>query len=266
MTATLGVDWSGAADAGRKIAAARLVWTGARARLDWLTRPFGKAGPAEVAAKFAGWLDSTAVAVAGLDFCFDLAAESMPAGAPRTGPRDLGRFVADHYPTPERFRDAAKPERRRLTDRLTSAPFAPTNWRMYRQTYWGLRALADTNWPVPPWDAPGPRTLVEILPAAVARGLVGRRAYKGKTAAALAGRAALLAALGGRYGLAPDAAAREGLLSDAGGDSIDAVLGAVAAWHALRSGFATGVDDLNGEGWIYAPPVGESPGMSGPGL
>ena len=251
--ATLGVDWSGAADAGRKIAAARLVWAGDRARLDWLVFPFGKIGPAEVAARFAGWLDSTDVAVAGLDFCFDLAAESMPAGAPRTGPRDFGRFVAANYPTPELFRAAVQPERRRLTDRLTSAPFAPTNWRMYRQTYWGLRALAGVTWPVPPWDDPGPRTLVEILPASVARSLVGRLAYKGGTDAARAGRAAILAALGERYRFEADASQSAQLLGDPGGDSLDAVLGAVGAWHARRVNFATGAKDLRGEGWIYAP-------------
>ena len=55
---------------------------------------------------------------------------------------------------------------------------------MYRQTFWGLLALAGTEEAVPPWRVDGKRHVVEVLPAQVLRLVRSGCRYKGRDAAA----------------------------------------------------------------------------------
>jgi hypothetical protein len=72
----LGVDWSGARAARRKIWVARLVVDGAMASVESVRRPFAalRRGRgitiAEIADEFVPWLGQQSFNVAGLDFCF----------------------------------------------------------------------------------------------------------------------------------------------------------------------------------------------------
>ena len=182
----LGIDWSGAAKAGKKVWAARIEFGGtAGSRLTFVQRPFShKPKAADVAADFAGWLQTQRLDVAGLDFCFGVSREHALEGMLTDGPSTLGPWLAKHYPTPERFKVALGREIKRKTDRDRNSPFAPTNLRMYRQTYWGIRALSGVR-PILPWNPVGPRAVVEILPAHIVSKLCPRCRYKGRTQEAM---------------------------------------------------------------------------------
>ena len=82
-------------------------------------------------------------------------------------PSAVGRALIS-YRDPELFKAEAGRELARETDYVCRSPFRPTNLRMYRQTFWGLRALARIDNPTPPWSF-GEGAVIEILPADVAR-------------------------------------------------------------------------------------------------
>jgi hypothetical protein len=124
-TVALGVDWSGGKKAHRKIWAAQLSCRGDHAVVECLERPFLKRlqrpfGPStiqRIAADFAPWLDEKDFEVAGLDFCFGLAAEQMKQlRLPLGGPSAVGSALAS-FSSADAFRSGAAPERSRETDR-----------------------------------------------------------------------------------------------------------------------------------------------------
>jgi hypothetical protein len=251
----LGVDWSGSAEAGKKVWAAQIAFGRTAARLDRLWRPFVGFDAAGVAGHFAAWLAAESFDVAGLDFCFGLAAGHSVPGMPRGGPVALGGWLS-RFADPAAFKAAFGRERKRETDRLRRSPFAPTNLRMFRQTYWGVRALAGVGLPILPWSGPNPRAVIEVLPAHVAATLCAACRYKGRTPQAREERKRLLAALAGGCRLAVTEQDEEAILGDAEGDALDAVLAAVAAGAARHGGYA-GVPQHaagSGEGWIYSIP------------
>jgi hypothetical protein len=251
----LGVDWSGSAEAGKKVWAAGIAFDQHGARLDRLWRPFIGLDAAGVAGRFAAWLAAEGSDVAGLDFCFGLAAGHAVPGLPVGGPTALGPWVA-RFAGPVEFKAALGQERKRETDRLRRSPFAPTNLRMFRQTYWGLRALAGVGLPILPWSGAAPRAVVEVLPAHVVSALCPGCRYKGRTPQATAERQRLLAALAGACRLGVPQQDEQAILGDAEGDALDAVLAAVAAAAAWHGGYA-GVPSnaaSSGEGWIYSVP------------
>ncbi len=262
MSVALGLDWSGAQDPGRKIWAAWVELphpnggsspdAQAGATLLELRRPFaGLRSPRAVAEGFGQWLGEQEFDVAGLDFCFGLHASHMAAlGLPQTGPAAAGAALLQSFAQPDAFKAAVGGELRRQTDRRCRAPFAPTNWRMYRQTFWGLAALAGVPGPFPPWDPPGPRSVVEVLPALLARKLCPGVPYKAREPA---GRERLLSELERRLGLRLSCEQRAQLIADTQGDAIDAVLAALTAGAVLATGFEGAPEDAqqSGEGWIY---------------
>jgi hypothetical protein len=249
------VDWSGSAHAGRKIWAARVAFHRTGARLVRLWQPFLGLDAAGVAGCFSDWLTGQEFDVAGLDFCFGLSSEHRVPGLPAGGPAALGAWVS-RFVRPEDFKAALGQERKRETDRLMRAPFAPTNLRMFRQTYWGLRALASVRLPIPPWDEPARRAVVEVLPAHVVSVLCRGSRYKGAGTQARSQRQRLLVVLARdcRLGISPRD--EEIMLDDSEGDALDAVLAAVAAGGAWQSGL-NGVPlqaAASSEGWIYSIP------------
>ncbi|MCC5828340.1 MAG: DUF429 domain-containing protein [Phycisphaeraceae bacterium] len=252
----LGVDWSGAQNAGNKIWAAMLC-SDARgvAELKWITRPFDGRSAAEVAGRFAQWLTEQDFHVAGLDFCFGLSIQHDVAEVPADGPAVLGAWLADRYPNPDVFRKAFTPEIRRRTDRAMRSPFAPTNLRMFRQTYWGIRALTGIQMQIPPWNGVGDadkRSVVEVLPAHVARQFIPGIPYKGPSEAASQNRKLLLQGLVERYRLIITTNDKNLIIGDAEGDAMDALMAAIAAGAALESGFEGAPLGLVQEGWIYS--------------
>lgn len=148
---------------------------------------------------------------------------------------------------PRYFREAAGPEAKRQVDQRNRAPFAPTNLRMFRQTWLGLCALGETNAVFPPWQPAeeGRLAVVEVLPAQVARAL-GGGTYKGRDA--VAARAALLDAAKHRCGLQVPEELERQILADAEGDALDAVFAALAAASAWATGFRA---PSSPEGFIF---------------
>ena len=246
----LGVDWSGAQRAGDNGA------DGERPQLVSLERPFPGAAPIEVAEQFSAWLDEQEFSVAGLDFCFGVSQNHVREVPGRQGgPAEVGARVGDNFATPEDFKRALGPEQRRTTDRQRNAPFAPTNLRMFRQTYWGLRSLAGLQTPILPWGLrTAKKVVIEVLPAHVASAICPGCRYKGPTEIAAAGRRQLVQAIAEEFGL--HAADHQGTLqNDAEGDALDAVLAALAARAAFATGFEIDdehVDNAVAEGWIYS--------------
>ncbi|HET7856042.1 MAG TPA: hypothetical protein VFL41_06250 [Gaiellaceae bacterium] len=229
MSIALGVDWSGGRAARRKIWAARIDLE-QRALLR-LWRPFSDCrGPEQVAASVSRWLDEQRFDVAGFDFCFGLAAAQLEqCDLPVEGPVALGQALTVRYEGADDFKQAVAPERRRATDIVRRTTLAPTNLRMYRLTYWGLRALASVEAPMPPWSF-GEGSVVEVFPGHVRR------------------------AIGGNFGLRIAPADRAAIARDHEGDARDAVLAALAAGASFENSFAGTPADAasSGEGWIYS--------------
>jgi hypothetical protein len=208
-----------------------------------------------VAAALGPWLAERAFDAAGFDFCFGLArAHLARLRLPTHGPRALGRAIAARFQTEKAFQESVGREARRATDGHARSPFAPTNLRMYRQTYWGLLAMAAVDAPVAPWRTSGPRIIAEVLPRSVASWLGFRGSYKERDPASASARVALLDLVAASTGLRLGAGHRDVVAGDAEGDALDAILAALAAASAASSGFTGAPPDAasSGEGWIYS--------------
>ncbi|MFY2564343.1 DUF429 domain-containing protein [Corallococcus terminator] len=249
----VGVDWSGAVHAHRKVWAATLSFKGGQGRLQCLQRPFSSKGAQTVSEGLGPWLSAQETDVAGLDFCFSLEASQLASlGLPVAGPRELGQAIGAMFTSAEAFKAAVGPEKKRVTDAECAAPFAPTNLRMYKQTYWGLRALGTCRGSFPPWStSPGP-AVVEVLPAEVVRWLGLPKTYKGRGFEERR-REILRRVRASTDLIIPDSDLLT-MVSDADGDALDALLAALSAASAWASGF-TGAPPTaasTGEGWIYS--------------
>jgi hypothetical protein len=252
----IGIDWSGARHAGRKILVAELRFVPHGARLEKLERPFAADTFPDITDRVAGYLERIDFEAAGLDFCFALA----PADAEFSGrhPAEAARILTERY-DPHSFRTRYGPERRRTTDTAVKAPFAPTNLRMFRQTYWGIRTLgvlAAASFPIVPWEPWQRRALAEVLPAHLAVQLIGRVPYKGRDERS--NRALLMSRLCELVRLELGAGHHERLVADPSGDGIDALLAAVTA------GAASVQTDRHprtspSDGWIYTADLAPSP-------
>jgi hypothetical protein len=270
----LGLDFSGARDAGRRIWLAEAVAVPDALRVTRLRRgeSLPGAGPGREAclAALAAHLRSLGFHAAGLDFPFSLHRSLVPEP-------DLPAFVAAfaaRYPDAGAFRAACRAagkergggrgdERalRRRCDEEARTPFAPHNLRVYRQTFHGMRdllaPLLAAGARVLPVQAPAGEApwLLETCPASALKRAGRYRPYKGRSAALRAERRSILRWLTGE-GLAP---ARPNLsalaVDDPGGDALDALLCAWIAWRAV-----TGRDALlpplapehRVEGYVYA--------------
>lgn len=253
----VGIDWSGGANAGKKIWAAYIAASGDGLVLEDVHRPFHEIPDrASVRARFADWVTRTSATAFGFDFCFGVSRRQLPAlraalGAafrPKASPVELGALIAKHFPTAEAFRAACGPEAKRDTDKLRRSPFAPTNLRMYRQTWFGLSCLGTlSEQAVPPWSM-GERAIVEVLPALLARGFKVR-SYKGESLDARAARETLLDEIQARMAITK--MQRAMLVEDTEADAIDAVLAALAVAAAHSSGFGGAPPSALDEGWIF---------------
>jgi len=270
----VGVDWSGARDAWSKIWGATLTFDAdAKPTLVALVRPL--AADATDPTKLVDWVHAQSFDVAGFDFCFGVATEQLArldraigsrfSSAPEVRPNEIGALLTSRSKAmdADAFRSASAPEGHRVTDERMQSPFRPTNLRMYRQTYWGLRllgSLQSERYAFVPWDVPSPGkpVVVEVLPRNVVRWLVPDAAsYKAENVvdrpACLSTRMEILRDVKEATRLRFDEKQSRAIADDHEGDALDAVLAALAAAHALASGFPR-PDDLAAarrEGWIY---------------
>src|SRR5262245_41608999 len=136
----LGVDFSGASDAGRKIwvAEGRLDGHGALELVSCMAAidlPGGGRTPAEAVSALTRHIAGLGVARVGCDFPFSLPRDLVGAPSWRSfALRYAADFAdADTFRTLMRSRHNAA-EHKRMTDRIAKTPFNSYNLRLYRQT------------------------------------------------------------------------------------------------------------------------------------
>lgn len=238
-----GVDFSGAQDAGRKLWITEGRSAGGRLYIESCAsiaqRFGGVTAPAESCAALVAFLRRLGAAAVGCDFPFSLPKAMI-------GQRYWPAFVAGfarRYPTAEALHQAGrrgKREPRRACDAAAKTPFAPTNLRLYRQTWRGIRdvlapLVAAGAARVPPFQTlrPGVPWLLECCPASALKCLgMHQPPYKGSGQARTARRAAILRTLE-EHGVAPlSGSLRRVVIGQAGGDALDSM---IAAWIAFRT-------------------------------
>jgi Protein of unknown function (DUF429) len=240
----VGVDFSGAEQAGRKIWVCLAEPGPAGLRVHSVIRaqhlPGGAAARAPALAALVAWLQGLGACAVGLDFPFGLHRDLVPE-------RSLEAFVAAfpaRYVSPRAFRAACRyagDERglRRRCDTEARTPFAAHNLRLYRQTWHGiaevLAPLCRAGARLLPQQTPLPGRpwLLETCPASALKGHGWYGPYKGRSAAHRAARATLLERVAAE-GVALPRALSAPLLDDVEGDALDALLCAWIAWRAVR--------------------------------
>ena len=243
----IGVDFSGARQAGDHIWIATGTQTGGRLSLESCRParelPGGGRDRQSALAALRTFLASERRAAAGLDFPFSLPAPLIQ----ETRWEDFLRAFPGRYADAETLRAACRVaaegrELKRRTDRAAKVPFSAYNLRLYRQTHAGIAELllplveSDAA-RVVPMQAPasGKALLAEICPASLLKRLDVYRSYKGRGGTLRDVRRALLKTLKDN-GLVnePDKSLAQRAIEDPGGDALDAVLAAVAAANLPR--------------------------------
>lgn len=240
----VGVDFSGARDAGKRIWITEGRLHSGQLRLDtcyqasaiWCRRR-------DACLEFlVRRIASERSCVVGLDF---------PFGIPRPVAQDTtwAEFVRGftvRYATPHDFKQschsAAKGrELRRQTDVESHTPFSPYNLRVYRQTYYGIAQVlaplvSKEHACVIPMQRPIPGLpwVIEICPASTLRCLgLYTSSYKGPHASHLTARATILDALATMTGADVSSNIRVEAEHDVGGDALDSAIAAVAVARAV---------------------------------
>lgn len=240
-----GVDFSAAVDAGKKIWIASGVAHGSALRIEACRPgrdlPNSGSGREECLKALRDFICSQRDSIFGLDFPFGLPKALVTEGTWE----DFVLAFPSRHPGPEAFRrtcrQAAGCELKRRTDRETRTPFSAYNVRIYRQAYYGIRdvlgpLVRGRSASVLPMQKPSPDRpwVVEICPASTLKDMGLYLSYKGKTADYSAARRHILQALHDTGTVSiPDPALRQTILADAGGDALDSVIAALAAFHFL---------------------------------
>ncbi len=266
-----GVDFSGAADAGKRI---------------WITKGFAASGRLEVlaCARADNWLQVPTERRACLTALVDYVAQAGPSifgfdfpfalpisitqgedwqffisAFARRFP-DADSFRRDCYSIATRTGDGRK-ELKRQTEIETRAPWSAYNVRLYRQTFYGIRdvlsPLVMSNQacvlPITPAAASLP-WLVEVCPACSLKRFGLYVSYKGRGEERRTARAQILGSLEKMaILLLEDANIRQIIVDDEGGDALDSALAAWAAWQALGqiSAQVDHEEDYKVEGFVY---------------
>lgn len=246
MTRILGVDFSGASDAGRKIwvAEGRRSETGAldaERCLPAVDLPGGGIAPEIAVPALARYVAQLGEARVGCDFPFGLPRDLVVARSWRS----FALRYAAEFADAETFRSIMRSrhnaiEHKRMTDRIARTPFNSYNLRLYRQTWWGITGVIDPlvrakRAIVRPQQRliAGKSILLEVCAACTLKSIDLYPSYKGRSASHRKARQRILDFLidTGRLG-APRRQLRALLLDNEGGDALDAVIGAVAAARA----------------------------------
>jgi hypothetical protein len=264
-----GMDFSGAADAGRRIWVASGEIEGNGTRIDACRRaealPEGGREREAALAALRAFIAAESASVFGCDFPFTLPIALAPDNSWEAFALALGGRYADALSFRRACWEAAGGrELWRQTDRETKTPFPATNLRICRQTFHGIRdllaplvrAARASVLPMQP-ALPDRAWLLEVCPAGTLKQRGLYIPYKGSAPARQDARARILAALEacGLRLAAPEL--RTTLLDDPGGDALDAVVAAVtAAAVLLRPGALQPPPDgpYLREGYVYLPP------------
>lgn len=264
--AVIGIDFSGAKDAGRKI------WLSIGSVVDrqfQLERVFritdltgGVDDRASAHTALRGLIAGSRDAIVGCDFPFSLPADLVEARTWRLFALEFGL----RYPDAETFRDLCRTalggrDVRRVTEAVTRTPFSSYNLRIYRQTYYGLRdvlapLVAEDRAVVVPMmlPIPGKAIVLEACPASALKRLGLNMSYKGRGSSHRRAREVLLDALLARGDLAvSDSLLRETMVRDNDGDALDSfIAAAITHWAALQADNLVTDDPLTRiEGRVY---------------
>ena len=262
-----GVDFSGAADAGKSIWIASGQIADGVLRIEECRRgdtlPDSGVERGTCVKALRAFVARERQAVFGFDF---------PFGLPRAvvdGPcwDDVAHGFIARHPNPDAFRVACLQaaqgkERRRVTDIESRTPFSPYNLRVFRQTYVGvvdllLPLVRDGAASILPMQAP--RTdgawILEICPASSLKRLGLYSPYKGREAERRATRRRIVESLEqtGSIWIVDERLWRIAI-DDPGGDTLDSILAAFGAFRATThpGGLIPEGDAYVVEGYVYA--------------
>jgi len=266
----IGIDFSGAKDAGRRIWIAEgTIGAGGSFALERCMPVFQRLNcgkQREVALPvLTEWIAEQNDAVIGCDFPF-----SLPLCA--LGDSDWHSFARGFlnvHPSAPAFRAAMRQrhatavakEPKRKTDGPDEAatPWNPWNIRLYWQTHAGLGSVLAPligRTAIVPFDAAiaGKPLIVETCPASSLKklGLYRKHSsYKGRKDACRVARSALLDALLRRKLVTLKPILRKHIIEDKGGDALDAVIAALGAAASLSQTENRVGYDHPIEGWVY---------------
>ncbi len=252
----LGVDFSGAIQAGEKIWVSRANFDGEKLVFDFLERaadlPGGRENREEALSALRNWISGHEGAACGLDFPFSLQKEALGEENYATW---LEKFAA-RYPDSQALRDSGF-DARRETDIAAKTPFSPLNLRLYRQTYHGigevLAPLRASGARVLPFDTPENQKLwlLEICPASLLKREKLYLSYKGKSYSQHQNRAIIAREMASRVPFEWSAATEKRALEDSEGDALDAVLAAICTFNALKKANFEASETEKLEGKVY---------------
>ena len=202
----------------------------------------GAIAPETVFPALAEWIAGQDQAVVGVDSPFGLPRRLVAEG-------DWLAFLRGfpiRYADPDAFREACRKtaggrELRRACDREARTPFAAYNLRLYRQTWWVIAGLlrplimADRARAAPMQQVDrGLPILIEACPASSLKRMDAYRSYKGVDHSRRDARQGIVQVLANE-GLRIPAPLTHLIVADPGGDGLDAVIAAWAAWRTAHA-------------------------------
>jgi hypothetical protein len=246
VTRILGVDFSGARDAGRRIWIAEGERNGNGALVlarcvPAIDLPSGGMAPELAVPALARHIASLGMARVGCDFPFGLPRDLVTARTWRSFALRYAAEFADAHSFRAVMRsrhDAVEVKRR--TDVAAKTPFNSYNLRLFRQTWWGISGvigplLRAGKAIVRPQQrlVEGKPILIEVCAACTLKSIDLYPPYKGRRPEHRRARRRILDHFFDNGTLVvPARGLRRLLLDNEGGDALDAVIGAVATTHA----------------------------------
>ncbi len=242
-----GVDFSGAANAGKKIWITGGIWENDRLHIQSCLGASGLPGSGNerdrCTAALLAFVRKEKAGAFGFDFPFGLPRDLVKGDSWR----DFVVSFSFRYTSAEDFRKAlciasGGLELKRMTDRACQTPFSPYNLRLYRQTYYGIcEVLAPLVRKHQACVLPmqkartGRPWLLEVCPASTLKQEHLYVPYKGRTRAHYTARKSILKWIEGSCDVSLPRSIRLTALGDSGGDALDSVVAAFATFRALRN-------------------------------
>ncbi|KAB2836482.1 MAG: hypothetical protein F9K48_01735 [Candidatus Brocadia sp.] len=261
-----GVDFSGAASAGKKIWITSGIRKNDRLHIQDCLRasalPSSGNERDRCMAALLAFIRKEKTSAFGFNFPFGLPRDLVK----RDSWRDFVVSFSFRYTSAENFRKTLctasdGSELKRMTDRACQTPFSPYNLRLYRQTYYGIcEVLAPLVWKhqacvLPMQKArPGRPWLLEVCPASTLKQEHLYVPYKGRTSSHYTARKRILEWIEGPCDASLPRAVRLIALGNSDGDAIDSVVAAFVTFRAVRNQAVTAAFDKKTyllEGYVY---------------